>query len=415
MPFTIVRQDITRMNVDAIVNAANPQLAMGGGVCGAIFEAAGPAQLQAACDKVAPIETGGAAITPGFALPAQFVIHAAGPVYYQQGTEESERLLRSAYLESLALAEGNGCTSIAFPLISSGIYGYPKADALRVATCAIRDFLETHDMDVYLAIYDQAAFELSEQLLGEVESYIDQNYVDEHFIDRPQRAARLLRPWRRGAQMASAARAAASASMADEERTASEGEAGTTDADAATCEATDEAAAAAFADADGDATAVAATAFAGSFPLDESFTCADAAITESPIPDFGAAPAPTGLDAVIENLDEPFNATLLRLIDAKGKTDVEAYKRANISRKLFSKIRTGKGYTPGKRTIIALAIALELSLEETNDLLERAGYTLSHSQLFDVVVEFFIVHGKYDIFEINEVLFKYDQPLLGAN
>ena len=168
MPFTIVRQDITRMNVDAIVNAANPQLAMGGGVCGAIFKAAGPAQLQAACNKVAPIETGGAAITPGFALPAQFVIHAAGPVYYQQDAAESERLLRSAYTESLALAAENDCASIAFPLISSGIFGYPKADALRVATRAIGDFLKTHDMDVYLAIYDQTAFELSEQLLGDV-------------------------------------------------------------------------------------------------------------------------------------------------------------------------------------------------------------------------------------------------------
>ena len=392
MPFTIVRQDITRMNVDAIVNAANPQLAMGGGVCGAIFKAAGPAQLQAACDKVAPIETGGAAITPGFALPAQFVIHAAGPVYYQQDAAESERLLRSAYTESLALAAENDCASIAFPLISSGIFGYPKADALHVATCAIRDFLETHDMDVYLAIYDQAAFELSEQLLGDVESYIDQNYVDEHFIERPSLAGR------REAQAAGAARVAASVSMTDEERTASEREAGA--ADAATCEATDEAA---------------TVAFAGFFPLDETSICADAAIAESPMLAFDAAPAPTGLDAVIENLDEPFNATLLRLIDAKGKTDVEVYKRANISRKLFSKIRTGKGYTPGKRTIIALAIALELTLEETNDLLERAGYTLSHSQLFDVIVEFFIVRGKYDIFEINEVLFKYDQPLLGAS
>ena len=403
MPFAIVRQDITRMNVDAIVNAANPQLAMGGGVCGAIFKAAGPAQLQAACDKIAPIETGGAAITPGFALPAQYVIHAAGPGYYQQDAAESERLLRSAYTESLALAAENNCTSIAFPLISSGIFGYPKADALRVATCAIRDFLKTHDMDVYLAIYDQTAFELSEQLLGEVESYIDQNYVDEHFIERPSLAERLLRTRRREAQAASAA------------PVTGEGEAGATDADAAPCEATDEAATVAFAGADGDATAVAAAAFAGSFSLEEPFTCADAAIAESPMLTFGAAPAPTGLDAVIENLDEPFNATLLRLIDAKGKTDVEVYKRANISRKLFSKIRTGKGYTPGKRTIIALAIALELTLEETNDLLERAGYTLSHSQLFDVIVEFFIVRGKYDIFEINEVLFKYDQPLLGAS
>lgn len=393
MPFTIVRQDITRMNVDAIVNAANPQLAMGGGVCGAIFEAAGPAQLQAACDKVAPIETGGAAITPGFALPAQFVIHAAGPVYYQQDAAESERLLRSAYTESLALAAENDCASIAFPLISSGIFGYPKADALRVATCSIGDFLETHEMDVYLAIYDQAAFELSEQLLGEVESYIDQNYVDEHFIERSARLSRFARPLR-------------SKAVADKPETA--GAIPSSDANEAEAIAEE----ATF---DGALSADFLSDFGSSTLADIPVICADAAIAESSMLAFDAAPAPTGLDAVIENLDEPFNATLLRLIDAKGKTDVEVYKRANISRKLFSKIRTGKGYTPGKRTIIALAIALELTLEETNDLLERAGYTLSHSQLFDVIVEFFIVRSKYDIFEINEVLFKYDQPLLGAS
>ena len=393
MPFTIVRQDITRMNVDAIVNAANPQLAMGGGVCGAIFEAAGPAQLQAACNKVAPIETGGAAITPGFALPAQFVIHAAGPVYYQQDAAESERLLRSAYAESLALAAENDCASIAFPLISSGIFGYPKADALRVATCAIGDFLETHDMDVYLAIYDQTAFELSEQLLGDVESYIDQNYVDEHSDERRARLSRFARPLR-------------SKAAADKPETA----VAIPSSDANEAEAIAEEAI--F---DGALSADFLSDFESSTLADIPVTCDDACHDESPMLAFDAAPAPTGLDAVIENLDEPFNATLFRLIDAKGKTGVEVYKRANISRKLFSKIRTGKGYTPGKRTIIALAIALELTLEETNDLLERAGYTLSHSQLFDVIVEFFIVRGKYDIFEINEVLFKYDQPLLGAS
>ena len=334
MPFTIVRQDITRMKVDAIVNAANTDLVMGGGVCGAIFRAAGPARLQAACDKVSPIKTGGAAITPGFDLPAKFVIHAAGPVYSHWNAEQNEQLLRSAYTESLKLAHKHKCESIAFPLISSGIYGYPKDEALQAATAAIKDFLEDHDMDVYLAIFDRVAFAVSEELLGAVESYIDENYADTHQVHR----RKLLNV---------------------EYKALSE---------------------------------AAPPSFAKAAP---------------------AAPA-KGLDDLMDELDEPFNTTLLRLIDAKGKTDAEVYKRANIDRKLFSKIRTGKGYMPGKRTILALAIALELTLDETDDLLERAGYALSHSQKFDVIVEFFIVSGKYDIFEINEVLFKYDQPLLGA-
>ena len=175
MPFTIIRQDITRMEVDAIVNAANTELAMGGGVCGAIFRAAGAARLQAACDQVAPIRTGEAAITPGFNLPAKFVIHAAGPVYSRQNPGQSKQLLRSAYTESLKLVLQHQCGSIAFPLISSGIYGYPKDEALRVATAAIMDFLLEHDMDVYLVIFDRTAFAVSKELLGAVESYIDEH------------------------------------------------------------------------------------------------------------------------------------------------------------------------------------------------------------------------------------------------
>ena len=333
MPFTIVRQDITKMQVDAIVNAANTDLAMGGGVCGTIFNAAGSAKLQEACDKVSPIKTGGAAITSGFKLPAKYVIHAAGPIYHQWNAEDNEKLLRSAYTESLKLAADNGCGSIAFPLISSGIYGYPKEEALQVAVTAIKDFLAENDMDVYLVIFDRASFAVSEKLLGAVESYIDENYVDSHFIYRQE------------------------VQRADYEEIIMKPS------------------------------------------LDEA--------------DFMSVSK--GLDDLIDDLDEPFNTTLLKQIDAKGKTDSEVYKRANIDRKLFSKIRTGKDYMPSKRTILALAVSLELTLEETDDLLKRAGYALSHSQKFDVIVEFFIVNGKYDIFEINEVLFKYDQPLLGAS
>lgn len=332
MPFTIVRQDITKMHVDAIVNAANTELEMGGGVCGAIFRAAGAEKLQAACQKLSPIKTGKAVITPAFDLSAKFIIHAVGPVYSQWNTSQCELLLRSAYTEALTLALEKKCESIAFPLISSGIYGYPKDRALEVAVSAIKDFLAERDMEVYLVIFDRVSFTLSRELLGAVESYIDENYVDTHRIQRRE----LLEVEYKALHDA------------------------------------------------------------------VSLPCAAAPMTAS-----------KGLAALVDELDEPFNTTLFRIIDAKGMTDAEVYKRANIDRKLFSKIRTGKGYMPSKRTILALAIALELTLDETDDLLERAGYALSHSQKFDVIVEFFIVSGKYDIFEINEVLFKYDQPLLG--
>lgn len=300
MPFHIVRQDITKM--------------------------------QTACDKLAPIQTGDAVVTPGFALPAKYVIHAAGPAYHPGEPERCRELLHSAYTESLKLAKKHRCKSIAFPLISSGIYGYPKAEALEVAKQAIEEFLDEHDMEVYLAVFDKSSFVLSETLLGEVESYIDQNYVDAH---QPKRRDLLH--------------------------------------------------------VESDAIVYAAPSM--------------------PLPMMAPSAA---LDDLMEQLDEPFSDTLLKLIDAKGKTDVEVYKRANIDRKLFSKIRKGHGYTPRKPTILALAIALELTLPETDDLLERAGYALSHASKFDVIVEYFIVSGRYNIFEINEVLFQYDQLLLGG-
>jgi len=341
MPFTIVRQDITSMQVDAIVNAANTALAMGGGVCGAIFRAAGASELQEACDRLAPIQTGDAVITPGFRLPARYIIHTAGPVYRDGKSGEAEQL-RASYLNSLKRAVENQCESIAFPLISSGIYGYPKGEALQVASSAIQDFLSDHDLEVYLAVFDKASFVISEKLLGEVTQYIDEHYVEAHREKRRKLLdveSRLVRE-------------------------------------------------AVYSEYDG--------------------------AKPSPVFKQSHAAPIKSLDDLIGNLDEPFSTTLLRLIDAKGKTDVEVYKRANIDRKLFSKIRSGKGYMPSKRTAIALAVALELTLDETQDLLKRAGYALSHSQMFDVIVEYFIINGKYDIYEINQVLFGYDLPLLGG-
>ena len=338
MPFEIIRNDLTKMSVDAIVNAANTALQMGGGVCGAIFIAAGVEKLQAACNLLAPIKTGEAAITPGFDLPAKYVIHAAGPVY-RDGKYGEEAQLRSCYTNALNLALQNDCESVAFPLISSGIYGYPKDEALAVATSAIGQWLLKNDMDVSLVVFDKEAVELSRRLHNEVKAFIDQNYVVS--FDDAQGGKMLY----------------IETGMAAEERSVSH----------------------------------------------RSMPPQSAALRRSRV--FNKWPG---------RLDEPFSIMLFRLIEAKGKTDSEVYKRANIDRRLFSKIRTERDYRPKKETIIAIAIALELTLTETADLLKRAGLALSRSLLFDVIVEYFITRGKYDIFEINNVLYKYDQPILGG-
>lgn len=338
MPFTIIRNDITKLKVDAIVNAANTGLQMGGGVCGAIYRAAGEAELSAATRIHAPIKTGEAVITRGFKLPAKHVIHTAGPVY-RGGKQNEEALLRDCYINSLRLAAKHGCESVAFPLISSGIYGYPKAEALRVASNAIRDFISENDMDVSLVVFDKEALDVSEALLGEVRSYIDQHYVDE----RKQHRRRILDVER--------------LSMSDD--------------------------------------AMQDMSVAMKIPI-------------------MAPSVAASIEDLVGSLDEPFSVTLMRLIDRTGKKDSEIYHRANIDRRLFSKIRSNENYNPSKPTVLAFAIALELDLEQTCDLLERAGFALSHSRRFDVIVEFFIQSRKYDIFEINEVLFNYDEQLLGG-
>jgi len=369
MPFEIVRNDITKMRADAIVNAANTALQMGGGVCGAIFSAAGAEKLQAACNLLAPIKTGEAVITPGFDLPAKHVIHAAGPIYHD-GKQGEEELLRLCYANALDIAQKNGCESIAFPLISSGIYGYPKDEALSVATSAIGKWLLENDMDVSLVIFDKAAFELSRELQSEVKAFIDKNYAGSR-DDAPRPKMLLAELERDTRQMAEAAQNVDMSQMPP----------------------------------------------AAKLRIGSVF--ARKRSTSRPAIDGRAVAKESRRSRAVESwlgrLDEPFSITLFRLIKAKGKTDVEVYKRANIDRRLFSKIRAERDYRPKKETVIALAIALELTLAETADLLKRAGLALSRSMLFDVIVEYFIMRGKYDIFEINNVLYKYDQPILGGH
>lgn len=331
MPLEIVRNDITKMKVDAIVNAANESLLGGDGVDGSIHYAAGPG-LLAECKTLGGCKTGKAKITGGYNLPAKYVIHTVGPIY-EDGKHGEKDLLESCYRESLALAKAHNCETVAFPLISSGVYGYPKDQALKVAIDVISDFLLENEMKVYIVIFDKAAYKISEKLFSDIAEYIDDNYVDRS-TDYRRESVRMNMPI-------------------------------------------------------------------------QPIMAADMCECKAMVPD-------DDLNSKLKQIDESFSQMLLRKIDEKGITDSECYKKANIDRKLFSKIRSDVHYKPSKPTAIAFAISLELTLSETEDMLKKAGFALSHSNKFDIIIEYFISKGNYNIFEINEALFAFDQSLLGA-
>lgn len=353
MPLTIVRNDITKMAVDAIVNAANSSLLGGGGVDGAIHKAAGPGLLKE-CRTLGGCRTGEAKLTGGYDLPCRYVIHTVGPVW-QGGSQNEPALLASCYRESMRLAAEKDCRSIAFPLISSGIYGYPKAEALRIAVDTIGACLrETEDEpEVFLVVFGRESFRISESLYSDIQSFIDDRYAEAHHDDRRRPAYNMPM--------------AAAAEPAPQQKQKS-----------------------------------------GLGCLFGRKTADDALMEDA------CYEVPSSLGRALEAMDESFSQMLLRMIDERGMTDAQCYKKANIDRKLFSKIRSDVHYRPKKVTVIAFALALELSLDETKDMLMKAGYALSHSSRFDIIVEYFISHGRYDVYEINEALFAFDQPLIGA-
>ncbi len=356
MPIQIMRNDITKVTCDAIVNAANTSLLGGGGVDGAIHRAAGKGLLLE-CIKLGGCRVGQAKITGAYRLPCKYIIHTVGPRWHggQRGEKE---LLESCYRESLKLARENHCESVAFPLISSGAYGYPKAQALRVAMDVISEFLADNDMQVYIVVFDREAFQISSKLFDDIQEYIDHTYVEQHTNTNLER-------------MRSARVGVCEDDIWEEEEQIL------------------------FPDVRKEDTAY--------VPLSKP--------TEPAMPYAAAAPS---LSEALKEIDESFAQMLLRKIDEKGLTDAQCYKKANVDRKLFSKIRSNTQYKPSKATAIAFAIALELSLEETKDMLMKAGYALSHSNKFDIIIEYFIQNRNYNIFQINEVLFAFDQSLLGV-
>ena len=320
MPIQIVRNDITKMNCDAIVNAANNSLLGGGGVDGAIHRAAGE-KLLAECKKLGGCRTGEAKITKAYKLPCKYIIHTVGPVWHG-GAYGEEELLISCYRNSLMLAEKYKCKSVAFPLISAGAYGYPKEHALQIAVTEICKFLMKNDITVYIVVFDKDCFQISKRLIHDITEYIDEPYVEEHYNERTRR----LMNYPFGGQE----------------------------------------------------------------------------LTE-----------PISLSDAVGQIDESFSQMLIRKIDEKGMTDAQCYKKANVDRKLFSKIKNNVLYKPKKTTAVAFAVALELPFSELKDMLSKAGFSLTHSNKFDIIIEYFVKKGEYDIFKINEALFEFDQPLLG--
>lgn len=381
MPFLVVRNDIASMDTDIVVNAANRHLAEGGGVCGAIFAGAGARKMREACRKIGGCPVGSSVVTPGFDLSARYVVHAVGPVWHGGGLGE-ERLLRSAYRSALAWVRKLGCTSISLPLISAGIFGYPPAQALKVATDEIRRYLGeagNEDISVYLVVFDRRAFAESLTLYGDVRELIDRDYADR--VPPRDRLGDLRAsgiPDEDFAYQSAAAPAADGAPLDEIERCGDS----STSRNATAC----------------TAHAVPA-APAGSVPQ-RSASLASKARRE--------------LERLISHRDTSFSQEVLLLIDARGMTDVEVYKRANLSRQLFAKVRKGDGYRPTKQTAVALALALGLDREETDDLLSRAGYVLGSASRFDIIVGYYIDRGIYDVLAVNEMLFAFDQPLLGS-
>ena len=364
VPFQIIRNDITKVAADAIVNTANPRPRFAAGTDSAIYEAAGAEALLKAREKIGDIAPGQAAVTEAFALSARYIIHTVGPVWVD-GAHGEKDILRSCYARSLALADDLGCESIAFPLIATGVYGFPKDEALHIALSEIQRFLLNHEMLVSLVVFDRRAVELSESLMGGIRQFID-DHTATQLRAREYRAAEPRGSRRRR-------------NFPGREHSLFNG--------------------------------IDVGAAQEDMRVDAAF---DSEAPELSMP-MAAEPGMAGmrLEDVLDSAGESFQQRLFRLIDESGMDDVAVYKKANIDRKVFSRIRCKPDYRPTKKTAVAFAIALELDLPTMTDLLSRAEIAFSPSSTFDLIITYFVTNHIYDIFEINAALFKYGQPILG--
>ena len=391
MPLDIIRNDITRVTADAIVNTANPHVAVGPGTDRAVYEAAGAEKLLEARARIGEMKPGQAAYTPAFALDADYIIHTVGPAW-RGGRFHERETAAECYRSSLKLAADLGCESVAFPLISSGSYGFPKDEALKIAIREISSFLMEHDMNVTLVVYDRESFVMSGKAFAGVRSYIE-----EHEIRPPE--PRMNRRFREytgslNAEDLSGSDSSADYMYSDEAVIPEESEILMMPEASAPYEAPD---------------------------LMYRKDSAAAQKAEAPKkksrlrrPKKEKTLRELTLEQIMKIRGETFQQMLLRTIDGKGMTDPEVYKRSNIDRKLFSKIRSDVNYNPSKRTVMALAVGLRLNYDEAVDLLQKAGYSFSPSSVTDLTVRYCIENDIYDIHEINCYLFTFGEKTLGA-
>lgn len=342
MPLHIIRQDITKIKCDAIVNTTNRDMVGYSGVDYAIHTAAGPL-LDEECQKIYPLGLGCAKVTKAYNLPSKYVIHTSGPIW-QGGYMGESIILKSCYLESLKLATKCGCTSVAFPLISSGTYGYPKDQVLKFAIEVISEYLYENEMTVYLCVYDKTSYEFSKELFNDIKDYINEDIEEDEELTNEELVDAYFAKKTRGC------------SLAEE-------------------------------------------------PISERLECSSIYNPNGRL---------KSLSSYLKDMDKSFMETLFDYIDAKNMTDVECYKKANVDRKTFNKLKNNPKQKPSKQTAIAFAIALKLNFDETQHLLSTAGLTLSRSNVFDKIIRYFIKSGNYNIYEINEALFEFDQVLLGS-
>ena len=389
MAFQIIRNDITKVSADAIVNTANPKPVYSSGTDGAIYVAAGADELLRERQKIGDIALGQAVATPAFALDAKYIIHTVGPAWID-GEHGEREAVRNCYENSLRLAKELSCESIAFPLIATGVYGFPKADALQIAVSVFSEFLSDTDMRITLVVFDEESFVVSGKIFSGIDAYIDANYVSEQSWEEygsiPTASVTygggLDRNERRGHFFANIAGALS--------RPKQDSVGAVPEYEDDECDEED--------------------AYDGFH--EELQECMSAPMPSADKQTTGRKKG-RSLDDLMAHVGETWQESLFRLIDEKGYTDTEVYKRANVDRKLFSKIRSNSEYQPKKITAVAFALALQLSLDETKDLLGRAGYAFSPSNRFDLIIEYFIEQEVYDTYTINLALFDHNQPLIG--